>query len=49
VAGQEISCTHYCVNKDVPHDLWYDAQERLVRDEWVSSGHRTVLEMTDMH
>jgi hypothetical protein len=49
VAGQEMSCTHYRVNKDVPHDLWYDAQERLVRDEWVSSGHRTVLELTDMH
>jgi hypothetical protein len=49
VAGQEMSCTHYRVTKDVPHDLWYDAQERLVRDEWTSSGHRTVLSLTDMH
>jgi hypothetical protein len=49
VAGQEMSCTHYRVTKDVSHDLWYDAQERLVRDEWVSGGHRTVLEMTEMH
>jgi hypothetical protein len=49
VSGQEINCTHYRVNKDVPHDLWYDAQDRLVRDEWTSSGHRTVLELMDMH
>ncbi len=48
VAGQEMSCTHYRVNKDVPHDVWYDAQERLIRDEWVSGGHRTVLEMNQM-
>jgi hypothetical protein len=48
VAGQEMSCTHYRVQKDVPHDVWYDAQERLVRDEWVSNGHRTVLEMAEL-
>jgi hypothetical protein len=48
VAGQEMTCTHYRVNKDVPHELWYDAQERLVRDEWVSGGHRTVLEMMEV-
>ena len=46
VAGQEMTCTHYRVAKDVPHDIWYDAQERLVRDAWVSGGHRTVVEMT---
>ena len=48
VAGQTMTCTHYRVTKDAPHDLWYDAQERLVRDEWMSSGHRTVMEMTDL-
>jgi hypothetical protein len=48
VAGQEMTCTHYRVTKDVPHDVWYDAQERLVRDEWVSSGHRSVVEMTSV-
>jgi hypothetical protein len=46
IAGQEMTCSHYRVAKDVPHDLWYDAQERLVRDEWVSGGHRSVVEMT---
>jgi hypothetical protein len=47
-AGQEMSCTHYRVVKDVVHDVWYDAQERMVRDEWTSNGHRTVLELTDL-
>jgi hypothetical protein len=48
VAGQTMTCTHYRVMKDVLHDVWYDAQERMVRDEWVSSGHKTVVEMTGM-
>ena len=47
VAGQMQTCAHYRVMKDVVHDVWYDGQERMVRDEWVSSGHRTVVEMTE--
>jgi hypothetical protein len=46
LAGQSVPCTHYRVTKDAPHDLWYDARERLARDEWVTDGHRTVLELT---
>jgi Family of unknown function (DUF6134) len=45
VAGQEQTCVHYRVMRDVPYELWYDGQERLVRQEWVSKGHRTVLEL----
>jgi hypothetical protein len=48
IAGAVQTCTHYRVTKDVPHDLWYDSQERLVRDEWTSSGHKTVLELTEV-
>jgi hypothetical protein len=48
VAGQLQACTHYRVTKDAPHDLWYDSQDRLVRDEWTSSGHKTVLELTEV-
>ncbi len=46
VAGQVQPCTHYHIVKDTAHDLWYDAQDRLVRDEWVSDGHKTVIELT---
>jgi hypothetical protein len=46
VAGQEQACNHYRVTGSTPHDLWYDAQERIVRQEWVVDGHRTVLELT---
>jgi hypothetical protein len=45
VGGQEQSCSHYRVMKTVPHELWFDGRERLVRDEWVSDGHRTVVEL----
>jgi hypothetical protein len=50
VAGQEQACAHYRVTKNnVPHDFWYDGQERMVRDEWLSEGnHRTVLELTQI-
>jgi hypothetical protein len=48
VAGVKQTCSHYRVTKDVVHDVWYDAQERLVRDEWTSNGHRTVVEMTQL-
>jgi hypothetical protein len=46
VAGTELSCAHYRVMKDVAHELWYDGAERLVRDEWVSGGHRTQVVLT---
>jgi hypothetical protein len=50
VAGQEQECAHYRVTKNnVPHDFWYDGQERMVRDEWLSEGnHRTVLDLTQI-
>jgi hypothetical protein len=48
VGGQEQTCSHYRVTRDVPYELWYDAQERLVRQEWASNGHRTILEMVQV-
>jgi Family of unknown function (DUF6134) len=45
VGGQEQSYAHYRVMNIVPHDLWYDGQERLVRHEWTADGHRTVIDM----
>jgi hypothetical protein len=46
VAGQEQACGHYRVTGSTPHELWYDAQDRVVRQEWVVNGHKTVLELT---
>jgi hypothetical protein len=31
--------------KDVAIDLWYDDAKRLVREEWVEDGHRTVVDL----
>ena len=45
VAGQEQACAHYRLTRDVPYELWYDGQDRLVREEWASNGHRTVLDL----
>jgi hypothetical protein len=56
VGGQRQNCSHYrltgkevLTRKDVMVDLWYDAQERLVRQEFLEDGHRTVLELAGVH
>jgi hypothetical protein len=49
VNGQAMSCAHYRIMTEPSHELWYDGQERLVRQEWVSSGRKTVLELTGAH
>ncbi len=46
VAGRKESCTHFKITGDVQVDVWYDADQRLVRQETVESGHKTVMELT---
>ena len=46
VAGQRKSCDHYRISGDVQVELWYDSARRLVRQETVESGHKTLLELT---
>ncbi len=45
LAGKEQSCAHYRLSGGVKADLWYDAQERLVRQQWLEDGHKTVLDL----
>lgn len=45
VAGQTQNCPHYRVTGDVQVDVWYDAQQRLVREVSLDDGHRIVLEL----
>lgn len=45
VAGQSADVAHYRLTSLVPHDVWYDADERMVRQEWTEDGHKTVLEL----
>jgi hypothetical protein len=46
IDGQPMSCLRYRLTGSTQVDLWYDAQERLVRQEWSQDGHRVVLELT---
>ena len=48
VAGQAIDVTHYRLKSHAEHDLWYDAGERMVRQEWTEDGHKTVLELISL-
>jgi hypothetical protein len=45
VAGELQNATHYQFTGKVAVDAWYDGGERLVRQEWIEDGHRTLLEL----
>jgi hypothetical protein len=46
VAGNVVKATRYRVSGAVKADLWYDNADRLVRQESVEDGHKTVLELS---
>lgn len=48
VAGQMQNMAHWRLTGGVQVELWYDGSERLVRQEWVEDGHRTLLELAQM-
>lgn len=48
VAGQVQNVRHYRLTGTVRVDLYYDANERLVRQEWVEDGHPTLLELRNV-
>src|SRR5262249_12721149 len=48
VAGQTVQCAHYRLRGGVQVDLWYDGKDRLVRQESIEEGHRTVLDLTSV-
>jgi hypothetical protein len=43
IAGKSTDCTHLRVTGPTPADLWYDARGRLVGQETIEDGHKTVL------
>lgn len=45
VAGQKIACTHYRLVGFNEVQLWYDGTGRLVRQESIEEGQRTILEL----
>lgn len=44
-AGQAQNCARYRIRGDVQVDAWYDAQERLVREEYDEDRHHITLEL----
>jgi hypothetical protein len=45
VAGQMQNVLHFRFNGPTKVELYYDAVQRLVRQEWVEDGHPTTLEL----
>ena len=45
LAGQVQNVLHYKLVGKMNVDLWYDGADRLVRQEWVEEGHKTLLEL----
>ena len=48
VAGQNKKVTRYRIKCAVPHEVWYDSDDRQVRREWTEDGHKTVLELVNI-
>jgi YD repeat-containing protein len=48
IQGRPVSCLRYRLTGGGQVDLWYDAQERLVRQEWSQDGRHVVLELTQV-
>jgi len=46
VSGQSQNLQHYKLTGQVQVDLWYDAADRLTRQEFVEDGHKTLVELT---
>ena len=45
IGAQRKAAAHYSLRGDVKVDLWYDANHRLVRQEVIDSGHKSILQM----
>jgi hypothetical protein len=45
VAGHLQNVHHYRLVSTLQVDLWYDASERLVRQEWTEDGRRVVVDL----
>jgi hypothetical protein len=43
IAGKRQACDHYSIRGEAHVDLWYDSSNRLVRQQGVDSGHKTLL------
>jgi hypothetical protein len=48
VGGKNTPCTHYRVSGAVQVELWYDGRQRLLRQDSVEEGHRTVLKLEEI-
>ena len=46
ILGKPVECAHYKLTGGVQVDVWYDGTDRLVRQESIEEGHRTILELT---
>ena len=48
IGGQAVNALHYKLSGKANADLWYDGADRLVRQEWVEDGHKTVVELNKL-
>jgi hypothetical protein len=47
-AGQTLECRHFKIDGPSPAELWFDDQDRLVRQKSVEVGHQLELKLKDI-
>lgn len=48
VQGQQIACNHFRVSGDAAAELWFDGENRLVRQQTVEQGYPTELRLVQI-
>ena len=48
IGENSINATRYQIRGDVEVDLWYDDEHRLIRQSALESGHRVLMELTQI-
>jgi hypothetical protein len=48
VAGSEANCTRIAVTGPTPATIWYDSRGRMVSQETIEDGHKTVLTLREI-
>ena len=49
VEGREIACNHYRLTGEAAADLWFDGQNRLVRQQTIEQGYPTEQRLVRIH
>ena len=49
IGRQQVTCSRYRLSGDLEADLWFDGQNRIVRQKTIEDGYPTEVRLTRVH